>query len=700
MIYQDLMTTLIWWAAWVFLGWVGWPLTKKLFGEWENHGYLLAKALGAGMTTFCVWILGTLHIIPFTNWGIWGIAVAIWGFTSWKLKDARRTSLWQIAKEELLFLVLLLAWAWVKAHEPTINGLEKFMDYGFTKSIMQGAYFPPKDMWFAGEPINYYYFGHLMMGLASKLSGINLSYGFNLMLATIFAICGTMSWAIGRELLRRINAPLKILGAYLTAFLVTLGGNLHTIYAFTKGYAGDNPPPFWTIWSNIFNKADFELGWKAYWYPNATRFIPFTIHEFPSYSFVVSDMHGHVLSIPFSLLLIALLILLFRSGEKKANYWITALYGWVVSWSMMTNALDGPIYMGTLGVFILASNSQKAGWKTKEWWIGKAKMLVPAIAAFFVGILPFLISFKSFVSGVAVNCPPKFLENTKLGPLLFETTDKCQKSPLWMMLILWGFFIFNAIAIIYKKTSTEEKSTQSWMATISAICLGLIIFPEFFYFKDIYPMHFRSNTMFKLGYQAFIMMGILSGYTITQFLAAKKKNWIYLTILAPLLFLVTIYPNFAVKSYFGDLKTYQGLFGLNWLAERYPDDAAAVGWLLKHEPYPKQPTILEANGDSYTDYERISAFTGLPTIAGWTVHEWLWRGDYAPIAQRAEEVRKTYETENLDEAKATLAKYKVKYVIIGNMEREKYININEAKFSELGKIVFEQGTTKIFEISY
>lgn len=698
MIYQDLVTVLIWWATWFFLGCVGWPLTRKIFNKWENQGYLLAKAFGAGMVTYGVWLLGTLHVVPFTFWGVLVIAVGGWGVTAWRLKSRDQIDFKKVAIEEAVFLLLLLFWSWIKAHEPTINGLEKYMDYGFTKSIMQGAYFPPKDMWFAGETINYYYFGHLMMGMASKLSGINLGYAFNLMLATIFALCMSMSFAIGRELLKNIKPKLRWLGAALTAVIVSLGGNLHTIYAFTKGYSTDNPPPFWTIWSNWRDGESFWAGWRSYWYPNATRFIPFTIHEFPSYSFVVSDMHGHVLAIPFSLALIALLITAFRDYEKKLNPWVLAIYGWVASWSLMTNAMDGPIYMGLLAALTLVFGWNKKGWKTEGWWLHRAKEFLPALAAFAIGIAPFVMNFKPFVSGIAVDCPPKILENSRIGPLIFETTDKCQKSPLWMMLILWGFFIFNGIALAYKKIHKNEATTKKLLMGTAIVCLGLIIFPEFFYFKDIYPMHFRSNTMFKLGYQAFILMGILSGFTITQFLAQKKKNQWYLIPLAPLLVLVLIYPNFAVRSYFGELKTYQGIFGLNWLTEKYPDDAAAIAWLEQTEPFPNQPTIMEANGDSYTDYDRISTFTGLPTVAGWTVHEWLWRGGYTPIANRAEEVRKVYESADIDETKAILTKYKVKYVVIGNMERQKYTNINEDKWGQLGKMVFNQGTIKIFQL--
>ena len=62
---------------------------------------------------------------------------------------------------------------------------------------------------------------------------------------------------------------------------------------------------------------------STYWYPNATRFIPKTIHEFPSYSYVVADLHGHVYDIPFVLLSISILFIIvmcaftvLRPGKK------------------------------------------------------------------------------------------------------------------------------------------------------------------------------------------------------------------------------------------------------------------------------------------------------------------------------------------------------------------------------------------------
>lgn len=229
-------------------------------------------------------------------------------------------------------------------------------------------------------------------------------------------------------------------------------------------------------------------------------------------------------------------------------------------------------------------------------------------------------------------------------------------------------------------------------------CVGLVIFPEFLYFKDIYPAHFRSNTMFKLGYQAFIMWGILGGITITNLVYHKNK--IAFATMIPLLVLVGIYPLFAVRSYFGignGANKYQTIYGMDWMKNQYPGDYAAIAWLNTQENYEIKPAIVEAVGDSYTDYARFSAFTGLPTIVGWPVHEWLWRGSYSIAAPRIEEVRKIYETPEAPEVQTILHKYNVKYIVVGNLERQKYPQIKEEEIAKFATKVFEDQGTAIYK---
>lgn len=753
---SDFSLVLYWWAVLFLFGAVAFPLTRRIFALWWDEGYILAKAVGMSVVTYIVYLLGTAQLVPFTTVtivlamaGVFFLGIGMHVF-SVKIRfgqlhvlkrppDARRIPWDAIVFEELLFFTLLLFWSWVKAHEPSIHSLEKFMDFGFTQAVLNSTYFPAPDMWYAGGTINYYYFGHTVMAVLTKFSGIELNYTYNLMLATLFALCATMSFGIAVQVTRigflfrqgkafireHLGARIvfwELMAGLLTAYLVTLAGNLQTVYAFTKGYTGENPPAFWTLfWSTGEFWSKLPEGIAKYWYANATRFIPFTIHEFPSYSFVVSDIHGHVLSIPFVLLAFAVLLTLFvlmravEHSQKLTRYIGTLVfYGFLVSISFMTNALDGPIYGGLFFFMLLVS-----------WGVGKSsaarvrEMVFSGIAVVVSAALtsvPFLLNFKSFVSGVGVNCPPAFLENRQFGMIIFETVDKCQHSPLWMLLLLWGFFLYCGVWFIWRNVRVTRGSAgpfelDKFFLYVFVYCLLLISFAEFFYFKDIYPAHFRSNTMFKLGYQAFMMLGILSGYTIIHVLTRAGRRIIravFFIGLLPLLVLVCIYPYFSVNSYFGNLKEYKGLNGFAWLSEQYPDDAAAIRWLHEqvknnaivrgNTPETQLPVIVEADGESYTDYARFSAFTGLPTIIGWPVHEWLWRGTYDIVAPRREEVRQIYESGNDAEMMKILLKYRVQYIIVGTLERQKFERIDELAIQRVAREVFRSGQTIIYQI--
>ncbi len=699
-----------WWLAFLVMGLAGWPVTLAIFKKWDSRGYIFAKVIGMGLVFYVAWVIGTFKILPFNQLTIVLISglVFITGLVMLGKKQGtqiRPDQIRLILFEEVLFLVLLGFWTWVRGHNPDIRDLEKFMDFGFAQSIWRGEFFPPNDMWFAGGKINYYYFGHLIMAGLAKLSALPVSEAFNLMLASLFSFCFTGGFAIARRLLSGLT-PIKIfLGGLFTAYLLTMGGNLHTVYTLTKGYKFDenNPAPFWEILINPFDKQARLSGWQTYWYPNATRFIPYTIHEFPSYSFVVSDVHGHVLDIPFALLAVALLITIMLDKPEKRK-WLLIGYGVLCGWMFTTSALDGPIYLGILAILLIAQNFQLQVQGVKK----VISDLVLVTIVFGLTTLPFTHHFDSFVSGVGVNCPPVALAakrvgaeevSRKIGPLIFETAEKCQKSPPWMLFTLWGFFVFGGIAILKLSQGEERKM----FAALGIACTGLILFAEFFYFKDIYPQHFRSNTMFKLGYQVFMIMSIVAGVAIVRALNKWRKNLIILAVAVPLVYLVAIYPLLSVRAYFGELtgENFKSVDGLTWLQTQMPDDWEAITWLNTHEPIQQQPVILEAPGDSYTEYDRISTFTGLPTVAGWAVHEWLWRGDYGPIGSRSTEVASVYEAATTEQAQVVIDKYKVKYIVVGDLERKKYLNIREDIIASLGQKVFESqnGATKIYRVN-
>ncbi len=731
---NDFIFILRWWVTLFIIGIIFLPFTKYLFQDTKNRYYIFSKIVGIGILSYGSLLLGTLHVLPFHLYSILALITAsgIINFILFKKYfysfSFKNTGI--IMLQEVLFFLCIIIWAYIRSHEPSIHGLEKFMDYGFVNSILRTSYFPPKDIWLAPFSINYYFFGHLTAAVLTRLSGVPSNISYNLMIATLFAFTFTGGFSILYGMFYKYGKKISVLGGILGGTLISLSGNLHTLYAFFTAYKGENPVPPWLL---SFTPHLFP---NSYWYPNATRFIPFTIHEFPLYSFVVSDLHGHVADIPFVLTIIALLYGIISS--KKLLKTQIVFLSFLLAIMYMTNVWDGIIYMLlTFFVFLALSltHIKIVLKKTKGYFPIKKmlglkqafeKFILEAgitVLLYVVFTIPFSLFFKPFVSGIGVLCVSNIYPNLqKLGPFLFEA-DHCQHSPLYQLVILYGFFYFFAFVFFVflffaKNVNMQTKNRRKYFSYLSfseetgrrnlfiliLILLStlLILLPEILYAKDIYPQHYRANTMFKLVYQSFIMLGIASGYIIIFLLVSIRKKLLKILFLLTSLFLLTLvltYPYFAIKSYYGDLKTYSGLDGTRYLVNLYPGDLEAIDFLQKNVY--GQPVILEAQGDSYTDFARISANTGLPTILGWTVHEWLWRGTYDVPAPRIEEIRKAY-AGTYDEAKQIIKKYNISYVIVGELEKSKYLGLNTNNFNLLGRRIFKSknGKTTIFKITY
>lgn len=711
---NDILTFLQWYVMLLILGLILYPLTSLIFSSFFDKGYIFSKVIGALVLSYLLFLLGTLHILPFTNTSVLIVIILLIVINFFIAKTYKgllftKQSFRLLVIEEGLFLLSLAVWTFIRAHEPSINGLEKFMDYGFINSILRTNYFPPTDMWFPPFPINYYYFGHLVTAVLTKISLLPSNYTYNLMVSTIFAITIVGSFSIGYTLSQYLKAPVRrsIIAGILSGLLVGVAGNLHTLYAFFSAYTpAENPVPLWKL---AFKPLELFTT-NGYWYPNATRFIPNTIHEFPLYSFVVSDLHGHVLDIPVVLLCIAFLLhILFK---KIFTIIDGIMLGFVLSVMFMTNVLDFGVYsLLSIGfiVYIFFSQRPTSTKKRKNsdsiFYISRKNILylIKIFGSVFLSAvvftLPFSIHFKPFASGIGILCAPEILTNKgSLGPFLFEA-NHCQRSEWWMLVTLYAFFYFFVgvfLVYLWRNKNIIHKTPYIFCSITIIISSLLILIPEFAYIKDIYPDHYRANTMFKLTYQAFIMLSIVSAFIITN-IVIPKKNVLLLAITFLLVAIVLLYPRFAVYSYYNSLGQYHGIDGTAYLKDRYPADYEAIQWINKY--IHGQPVVLESQGDSYTDHARISSNTGLPTVLGWTVHQWLWRGSYDIPAPRITDVQTLYETTDLQIARDLLGKYNVEYVYIGNLEREKYTNISENKFSSLGNVIYKNSDVTIYRIS-
>ena len=708
----------IWWLAVLLLGWCSFPLCQYLFSGFRDKGYLVAKIFGIASAGFLMWLGAATGIVPFTAGSCLGsvavFAVICWGvWITFNKKKNKDRKFWQFTGEwyqtalddELVFTLLFLLWTYVAGFRPAAYGTEKFMDYGFMMAMMRSTTLPAKDLWYAGSKINYYYGGQYFAVFLTKLTHTQVAQTYNLMRTLVAGFCFAVPFGLVRQMV--LDSWKKEKPALLGGVLAGAGvaGNMHYVVI------GKLLP--WV--REIFHlpKGDY-----TYWFPNSTRYIGYypaendkTIHEFPSYSFVLGDLHAHVVNLMFVVALISLVYAMMKHHSSKGALQAEAageknfckkqvaaaltdpyvlIFAFLIGMFHWTNYWDFVIYyvMGGMGVIWCNYQKYKELEKPHRMRMTAGISLLHAVWVFLlatIAALPFTLQFQSMVSEVAL------------------AQNHSRPYQWWL---IWGLPVIGAVLFFWCVKREGAKKADLFGVLLGISALGLIVIPEIVYVRDIYEKEYaRSNTMFKLTYQAFTMFGILLGYALIRLWMEKKH--VIRKVLTSAVFACFVgccfYTATAVHAWFGqvwDPSQYQGLDATAYLETTFPEDAAAIRWL--NDNVTGDPVVLEANGDSYSDYERVSAMTGLPTVLGWYVHEWLWRGDTGALNERAQEVETIYTSTNQEEVKALLEKYQVEYIFVGAREREKYESLNESMLQSLGNVVFsdEQSQTYMLQVAF
>jgi uncharacterized membrane protein len=228
---------------------------------------------------------------------------------------------------------------------------------------------------------------------------------------------------------------------------------------------------------------------------------------------------------------------------------------------------------------------------------------------------------------------------------------------------------------------------------LGGTALLLLLGTELFWVED--PVRIRANTVFRLNYQAWIMLSISGAvgfyYILSRWRAgavpayARRFAWGVVTLV--LIGAGLVYPVIGSMNRTNGFRANPNVDGLAVMAFVDPAEYEAIRWL--QENVEGTPVVLEAVGGDYTTLARVSARTGLPTVLGWPEHEQRWRGSWEPQEGRQEDVERAYRTTSPDEAEAILAKYDVEYVYIGELEREVYGEQGLAKFAQLGDVAFD-----------
>ena len=710
----DVWTFWTWYLLALVLGAAAMPLTGRLFRRFQDRGWMFSKVTAIAVSGFLTWFLVAVKIIKFTTMTC--IVVTLVCAAASLILYCREQKagfecipfahLDLVYAEELLFFAAFLLWTYFAGFHPAAYGTEKFMDYGFMEAMMRSKTLPATDLWYSQGKINYYYGGQYFAVFLTKLSGAKVELTYNLMRTFVAGLAFAMPFSLVHQMVTdrlgktgsRWKKALPSVTGILAGISVSIAGNMHyvvygQIIPFIRKLKGEEV--------------------SSYWFPDATRYIGFnpdvedkTIHEFPCYSFVLGDLHAHVVDIMFVLLLLGLLYAWMKkvrttelSGESmsRREFWKKQLLmpqllatGALLGMFHWTNYWDFVIYfVVTCGAALfmnIIGQKGKIRWALGVTAAQAAEILILAT----VIILPFTLQFdtSNMVQGIAL----------------------AQHHSLpHQLLVLWGLpgiltILFVVSLLIEKLRGAEQKSLYHLLtsirlpdlfAVLMGLCaIGLVLIPELVYVRDIYENgNARANTMFKLTYQAYIMFGMTMIYAIFRLLIIGKNKILKVLAFIGLFFFVWTSGYFgnSVHSWFGEVwkpSQYKGLNATAFLETDFPEDVNGIRWLK--ENISDAPVVLEANGDSYSEYERVSAMTGLPTIMGWYVHEWLWRGNLSDLNAKIEEIQEIYTSTDETRVKELLEEYNVSYIFVGSCERNKYgADMNNDLLKSLGEVVFQ-----------
>jgi len=844
----------LWYLLVTFLGWLTLPLAFRLFPSLADRGFSLARALGMLVWGYVFWLMASLGIVQNDSGGLLlGLVVLAVGSLSGLKDKGTRTLIGEwirsngrvILTVEILFFLAFAFLAFVRSGNPEIVGTEKPMELAFINAILHSPTFPPHDPWLSGYAISYYYFGYVMTAMLAKATGTLGSVAFNLMLALVFALSAVGAYGVLYNLLAawRKNHPstsqshpltsMPLLGPLFLLIISNFEGFLqvlHSLGLFWKINAdGTATSSFWT-WLGILDlnqpptmplglmsTRGWWWGWRAsrvvtdYNLANAHIEI---IDEFPAFSYLLGDLHPHVLAMPFGLLAVGVALNLFLGGWRgETNLGFYRLPVRPLGLVFGALVLGGMAFLNTwdilfgfallVGAYILM-RVRESGWV----WKRLEDVFALGVPLGFLAILlylPFYISFSSQAGGIMPN-----LENPTrgvhlwimFGPLFLAIITylfyhwRLEKRPakwklgfglaailtglLWIFSWLLGwlatikmpdfvagyladvgflsaalyfsaaalrrfsfigglltllFLLGAALAFLIKAegggqkmevVEEKEKRTSNFSPQASSFILILIILaallvlaPEFVFLRD--QFNNRINTIFKFYYQAWMLWSLAAAFGVAVLLQNLRGawKWVHRIGLALVLFMALVYPvfgvltktnNFQIRAFIENLNAARKtgnpspwrmaaqvwtLDGSDFFDRIHPDELAAAAW-LRAAP---NGVIVEASkvDASYSDYSRISTYSGFPTVLGWPMHEGQWRGSYEPQGTRQEDIRRLYETSSWEEALAVLTQYGIRYVFTGTLERNTY-HLNEDKFQRHLIPVFQQGQVTIYEI--
>ncbi len=792
---------LIWFLLLELTAAVALPWAFVLFRFLPDRGLTLVKPAALLLFSYALWVLSLAHIWPNTQLTVWAIFMVAFAGSVWltrrrweELREFLRNNWPVLLTAELVFIGLFALWAFVVSGSPSISHTEKPMDFMLLNAAHQARYFPAEDLWLSGHSISYYYFGHIIVAFLTNLSGVVSSTAYNLGVATIPALAGAVAFGLLFNLVRVAGGSFRwaVTTGVAAPALVLLAGNLTGALEFVRlrGWAGEG---FWD-WVAI-KGLDITAATGGvfpedfWWWFRSTRVIDtlaadgssldYTITEFPAFSFVLGDLHAHVLAIPFLLLAICVALNACLSPDRLGWSWLARHPAQAAALALSGGALafinfwDFPTFLAiTVGALLLKGWCDYPGLPLQA-ASAALTVFVPLLSLSLVMFAPFYLgAFSGQTSGILplqdVATRP-FLLFIVLGLFILislaflaqrllrlrwpEAADAPAAAIAIVLAIaplgVWvatGFLFGLATegagaafddlgrrmvlagpgAVVVATAGycaptlarrpahpepVEGQPAVSFTLLLMGLGFYLLLGAELFHIVDSFGGPWRRmNTVFKFYYQAWLLLGIVAAFALYSLWSARAESrsaprWRILSStamryagaggLAVLLVASFYYTAGAIIDRSSAVHGQRTLDGLAFLKDSAPGEYAAIAW-LRDEARPGR--IVEAVGDDYSDYGRISAATGRASLLGWKGHEVQWRGSHEAFAGREEDIAAIYSGTDAALARRLLEHYGARYVYLGSREHQTYGVSALPEYADFLKTAFQQDGVIVYEL--
>lgn len=709
---------ILWFILIETLGLITIPLTKSAGNRLADGGYSVARILGIILVTYFSWI--SSYIMGFSLSSVLTAflllcLISIILYRKQRFFPSRKILL----INELVFLSGFFFFLIVRMYLPEIYKHEKFMDFAFLNAVIKTTSFPPPDPWFAGGFMDfYYYFGYLSVAVFGKLSAVNPSILFNLAVALTFAMSLNAFFGLGYNLTHG-----KIKYGALTAVFGTILGNLQGLIEFVSRYILHEQAPGGYYWSS-------------------SRVIPFTINEFPYFSFIHGDLHSHMLAIPFQLLVLSFLLnMYFRKNGNSIfeNRLEPLIFSISLGFLFPLNSWDFPVYF-SLTLLVIFSFYCRNYIQNRNLFTAATRFFSsivfisifsflpylpfyldfnPPAAEGFDFVLPefrtevdkFLILFGLFLFLVFSFLVTRLNSRRKIGFFALLTGVSALISEAWAIPLFTILLPLLSLSLFLFMKNIQERSAAGLVYLLTATAAFIALLCELIFLDDpISGEYERMNTVFKFYMHLWILLSIAASYSYYElnfrYLSksenrktlreAIKKVWAAVLVL--LIVSCAVFPAVSTFTRIEDINATPTLDGMEYMKELERGDYNAIKWM--QENIKGSPVILEASKDdsSYSYTSRVSANTGIPAVIGWASHERLWGRDHAEVRERIEDVSSIYSTGSEEKALELMDKYNVSYVYVGRLERQIY-HVRQEKFEN--ETYFEpvyQGSVTIYKL--